>query len=124
MTLDDALDRFLTQLRADGRSVHTRRQYRRHVRLFAAWWRDVGAGGDVGAVSHEDVARFLASREARTRRDGGEKKATTVNTLRSSLRGFFGYLHRAGYIAADPTRLVRRAMCATPPPHSSSRSSR
>ena len=117
MTIDDALARFLVQLEADGRSPHTIGQYRRHVRLFSAWWRDVGPGGAVDAVSHEDVARFLSSPHVRTRRDTGAKKATSMNTLRSSLRGFFKYLHAAGHIAEDPTRLTRRALCAPPPPN-------
>ncbi len=30
MTIDDALERFLVQLEADGRSPHTTGQYRRH----------------------------------------------------------------------------------------------
>ena len=32
VTIDDALDRFLVQLEADGRSPHTIRQYRRKKR--------------------------------------------------------------------------------------------
>ena len=61
MTIDDALARFLVQLEADGRSPHTTRQYQRHVRLLAAWWRDVGPGGAVGDIGHEDIALSLAS---------------------------------------------------------------
>ncbi len=37
--------------------------------------------------------------------------------VRSSLRGFFRYLLAAGHIGEDPTRLTRRALCATPPPN-------
>jgi site-specific recombinase XerC len=36
--------------------------------------------------------------------------------LRTSLRGFFGHCHEAGYIPANPTRLLRRALCSPPPP--------
>ena len=82
VTIDDCLQRFLVQLEADGRSPHTIGQYRRHVLLFAAWWRDVGPGGAIEEVSHEDVAQFLASPHARTRRDSREKKATSMNALR------------------------------------------
>jgi site-specific recombinase XerC len=39
-----------------------------------------------------------------------------MNSLRGSLRGFSGYLHRAGIIPTDPTRLVRRALCGRPLP--------
>ncbi len=117
MTIDDGLARFLVQLDADGRSPHTIKQYERHVHLLAGWWRDVGTGGPIDGISHEDIARFLSSPRARTRRDTRAKKATTVNALRSSLRGFFKYLHAAGHIPEDPTRLTRRALCATPPPN-------
>ncbi len=96
MTIDDALARFLVQLEADGRSPHTIAQYRRHVRLFAAWWRDVGPGGAVGDIGHEDIARFLSSPQARTRRDTGAKKATSVNTLRSSCGDSSGTCTRPG----------------------------
>ena len=110
------LEKFSLQLEADGRSLHTVRQYRRHVRLLARWLRQAGHGGEVEAVGPEDVARFLASPAARRKPGGGAKKATSLNALRSSVKGFFGYLHRAGYVAHDPSRLLRRAVCAGGPP--------
>ena len=69
------------------------------------------------AISHEDIARFLASPQARTRPDGKAKKAASVNVLRGTMKGFFAYLHTAGRIAENPTRLVRRALCGNPPPN-------
>jgi len=116
MTLDDALDLFLTQLRADGRSEHTIQQYARHVHLFGAWLDQEGRGRDAAATTPEVVAAFLASSTARARADGRPRRATSANALRSSLRGFFSYLHRAGHLDQDPTRLVRLAICGTPPP--------
>ena len=116
MKIGSALDRFLQQLDADGRSPHTIAQYRRHVRLLARWAADVGPSDAIDALTHEDVARFLSSPLARTRRDGGVKKATSVNCLRSSLRAFFGYLHQAGTVPKNPAHLVRRAICSPPPP--------
>jgi site-specific recombinase XerD len=113
MHLDDALSRFLTQLEADGRSPHTIGQYRRHVRALGTW---LPPGREIEAVGHEDLARFLAAPVAKTRPDGASKKATSVNALRSSLKGFWGYVHRAGYVAADPSRLIRRAITGPPPP--------
>ncbi len=116
MRITDGLEKFSLQLQADGRSEHTVRQYGRHVRLLSRWLRQEGHCGDIGALGHEDLARFLASPQARTRPDGGPKKPTSLNALRSSVKGFFGYLHRAGYVAQDPTRLVRRAVCSGGPP--------
>jgi integrase/recombinase XerC len=116
MKIQTALSKFLTQLEADGRSPHTIAQYERHVRLFACWCAEVGHGGVLKKISHEDVAEFLASPVAQTRRGGGRKKASTLNTLRTSLRVFFGYLHRSGAIPVDPGRLIRRAHCGKPQP--------
>jgi site-specific recombinase XerD len=116
MIIDEGLQKFLVQLEADGRSPHTQNQYKRHVRLFASWARDVGLSGDISEISHEDVARFLASPTAKTRPDGGLKKATSANALRTSLKCFFRYLHEGAFVSQNPARLVRRAICGTPPP--------
>ncbi len=117
MRIEEALEKFLIQLQADGRSSHTIGQYRRHVRLLAAWAHDVGPGCDeIKRLGHEDVARFLAAPVATGRAGGGVKKATSANCLRSSLRCFLGYLHGAGYLPYNPGRLIRRARCSPPPP--------
>lgn len=117
MRIEEALERFLVQLEADGRSLHTTRQYARHVRLLARWARQDGHCRDrIERLGHEDVARFLASRAATTRPDGRKKKAAAANCLRSSVKGFFRYCHQAGLIHEDPSRLTRRAICSPPPP--------
>ena len=115
MRLEEALSRYLTQLRADGRSEHTSGQYRRHIVLLASWLRERDRSSDVEAICHEDLAAFLSSPCARTRPDGGAKKATSTNALRTSLRTFFRYAHEAGYVRSNPARLIRRALCGTPP---------
>jgi len=116
MKIDKALLKFVTQLEADGRAPSTIDQYQRHIHLFSHWSRDVGHSGDVSDITHEDIAAFLSSSHARTGRHGGHKKATTMNVLRTSLRVFCQFLHEAGYISHNPGRLIRRAVCASPPP--------
>lgn len=116
MRIEEALERYELQLRADGRSDHTAGQYKRHVTLLARWAAQVGLSGDIGDLDHEDVARFLVSAEAATRPDGRPKRATSMNALRSSLRTFFGYLHAVGLLRTNPAALVRRARCGTAPP--------
>src|SRR5436190_13704465 len=124
MTLQSALDRFLVQLAADGRSQHTIKQYRRHVRAFAAWLAHGGRSRAIRAIDHTTVAGFLASPEARQAATGGAKAAVSMNAMRTSLRVFFRYLHEAGAIGQNPARLVRRAICGTPPPRSLSEDER
>lgn len=112
MKLDELLGEYLLQLEADGRSTHTVRQAKRHGRLLAAF---LGAR-EVADVTHQDVARFFTSAMALRTPDGRAKKPTSANALRSSIRCLFGFAHAAGYVAANPARLVRRARCGSPPP--------
>lgn len=116
MNIEEAVSKLINQLEADGRATSTIDQYDRHVRLMAHWCAHIGHSGDVSEITHEDIARFLSSPQARTGRHGGPKKATSMNALRTSIRVFFQYLHEAGYISLNPSRLVKRAICATPPP--------
>jgi site-specific recombinase XerD len=111
MKIEDALAMFTLQLEADGRSPHTRDQYARHVRSLARWH-----DGPIETITHEVLARFLVAPEARLRPDGKPRKATVVNALRSSLRGFFAYCSGCGILQRDPSRLIRRARCGPPPP--------
>lgn len=108
MRLQDALGAFLLQIEADGRSPHTRGQYRRHVHAFANF---VGPERDLAGITVGDVARFLTAPEALAGRS-----TSTMNALRTSLRVFFKYLHEAALAPANPARLLRRARCAPPPP--------
>ena len=119
MRIAEALEKFLVQLQADGRSPHTIGQYQRHIRLLAQWARDAGPRCQrIEKLDHEAVARFLASDIATLRAGGGQKLATSANCLRSSIKTFLGHCHRAGYISHDAGGLIRRARCSPPPPRS------
>ena len=113
LTVEEALSKFMVQLEANGRSEHTQAQYQRHVGMLAGW---LGPGARVDRLDHEDVARFLASPEARSRRGGGLKRASSMNALRSSLKTFFAFLRGAGYTDRDVGRLIQRAKCRPGPP--------
>jgi integrase/recombinase XerD len=116
MLLSEALDQFVLQLQADGRSVHTLQQYRRHLRLLASWLDASGIEPELDAITTQIVARFLTSDAARKTVDGATKLATSTNALRTSIRCFFQYAELAGYVARSPGMLVRRARCGEPPP--------
>ena len=116
MELNEALSAFLVQLRADGRSEHTAKQYARHARALARWATAEGLSTNIEHFTPELIARFFVSPAARTRPDGGTKKAATTNALRTSIRCLFSFLHAAGHVQANPARLVRRARCSPAPP--------
>jgi len=114
--LQDATLAFDAQLAADGRSPHTRRQYARHAAALGRWLARTRRSTDLAQLDHRDLAAFVAAPEARCRPDGAEKRATSTNALRTSLRTLFAYLADAGLLPANPARLLRRARCSPPPP--------
>ena len=116
MRVTTALDRYVTQLRADGRSPHTISQIERHVRLLASWLAEHKLPTDVRRVTHEHVAKFLCSDAVTLRLDGSPRKPTASNAIRSSLRTTFSYFHAAGYAPRNAAALVRRARIGPRPP--------
>jgi site-specific recombinase XerC len=66
MHVQAALQAFLVQLEADGRSPHTIGQYRRHVTSLASW---LAANGSkqVAKLTPEILARFFSTTPRRTR---------------------------------------------------------
>jgi site-specific recombinase XerD len=116
MQLNDAIDAFQLQLEADGRSIRTRKQYARHLRLLGSWLAANGIQPELDAITTSVIARFLTSDAARKTADGAAKLATTANALRTSIRCFFAYAELAGFVARSPGMLVRRARCGEPPP--------
>jgi integrase/recombinase XerC len=116
MDIDQALERYVVQLQADGRVASTIDQVRRYVGLLARWLREQGQPTDVRAITHEHLARFLASDTVGQRHDGRPRRATSANVLRSKLKSFFSYVAAAGYAERNAAALVRRAKCGPPPP--------
>src|SRR5688572_19527049 len=116
MRLPDALERFVVQLQADGRSANTVAQYRRHVDQLARWLADQDVSDELATLSHETLARFLVSPDAKLSHSGRPRRPTTLNCVRSSLKAFCSYCHEAGWIASNPARLIRRARCGGPTP--------
>ena len=116
MHLNDAIAAFQLQLEADGRSIHTRKQYRRHLRLLDTWLDENGIEPELDRITTQVVAKFLVSDQARKTADGSTKTATSVNALRTSVRVFFQFAELAGMVERSPGMLIRRAKCGEPPP--------
>ena len=116
MHLQDALGQFQVQLRADGRSEHTRKQYQRHVRGLIAWLATTAHSSEIEALDPAVIAEFLASDAATASARGGAKQASSTNAMRTSIRCFARWAHESGLVASNPARLLRRARCTPPPP--------
>lgn len=115
MHLNDAIAAFMLQLEADGRSVHTRRQYARHIKLLGSWLSANGIEPVLDQITTQVVARFLTSPMARETVDGQAKLAASVNALRTSVKCFFAFCELASFIPRSPGLLIRRARCGEPP---------
>jgi integrase/recombinase XerC len=116
MKLLAALDRFSLQLRADGRSEHTIKNYSRHVALLDRWLHAYSFSDDLGQVFPEVLAAFLTSDEARASARGGPKSTASMNSLRTSVRVVFAWFHQAGLVPTNAARLVRRGINSPAPP--------
>jgi len=116
MQVQAALQAFLVQLEADGRSPHTIGQYRRHGASLVAWLAANRLPTNVARLTPDLLARFFADDAAKNSCRGGPKKAVSLNAMRTSIRCFAKHLHDAGFVATNPARLLRRARCAPPPP--------
>ncbi len=111
--LSTAIRRFDCQLRADGKSPHTRAVYLRDLRLLAKWLRhDV----NISTITPTKLARFLTSRIFTQTAFGKPKATISINRSKSALRSFFRFLTDAGYLNANPARLIRSAPASQRPP--------
>jgi len=94
--MNEHLEKFLRYLEIErGASPHTLRAYRKDLELFFASASDSAGGFDAG-----DIRGFVASELKR-----GVSKTTASRRL-ASLRSFFRYLHREGFLKANPAKLV------------------
>jgi integrase/recombinase XerC len=101
MRLSTAIGRFDTQLRADGKSDHTRGAYLRDLRALEDW---LQADPDVASITAAELARYLS---ANSDRDA----AISLNRTKTALRMFFKFLTEAGYLKTDPARLIKNGRC-------------
>jgi site-specific recombinase XerD len=116
MNLSEALDVFVLQLRADGRSPHTIKSYERHVGALLDWLDAQRRSTALDAITPQVLAEYLTSDDVRASARGGARSTSTVNAVRTSLRVVFGWLHDAGYVRVNPARLIRRAITSPSPP--------
>ena len=105
MHIQEASSYFEQQLVADGRAPGTVAQRVRHVRAFATWAAGERHGGDIAAVTPHVIARYLGLLSA----NGAPPARRTANSVRSSLRQFFGYLEALGVVERSPARVLRNA---------------
>jgi len=97
MRLSTAIKRFDIQLRADSKSAHTRGAYLRDLRKLEDWLHN---DPDIADITPNMLARFLVA--------GSQGHAAiSLNRTKTALRMFFEFLTDAGYVQANPARLIK-----------------
>lgn len=103
------IDLFLDALWLEsGLSKNTLASYGSDLRIFAKWLKDK----TVLEVEESDITSFMESRYKQ-----GIGTRSSARFL-SSLRRFFGYLHREGSLLVDPTELIEAPHITTTLPES------
>jgi len=94
--MQEHIDRFIRYLEVErGVSAHTVRAYRKDLEEFSIY-----AASKPEDTDLIDIRGFIAAQINK-----GLSKITVSRRL-SSIRSFFKYLHREGYITANPAKLV------------------
>jgi integrase/recombinase XerD len=105
---DELLERFLDALWLEsGLSRNTLSAYRSDLEVFSVWLKTSPA-----AATREQLQAYLAECVRR-----GARPRSTARLL-SSLRRFYQYLLREGFIAVDPTALIEAPKLGRPLPKS------
>lgn len=86
----------LAQMRVG--SERTRREYANDLERFATWAESEGLAVPA-AITAADIERYISS--LRRRHDGRRYSPHARNRALSAIKGFFGYLVKAGVIAGD-----------------------
>ncbi|MCE5314028.1 MAG: tyrosine-type recombinase/integrase [Armatimonadota bacterium] len=98
----EAVDAFIVNLHAQGRSEHTVAAYRRDLNCFIR---------ALPVCLHEitpatiDVA--LTHPTATHSADGTQKSTATMHRLKATLRSFFEWAHNTGLVESNPARFVK-----------------
>lgn len=95
---EDAIQRFLEDREASGKSPWTVRYYRDRLRALAGLLEALGVPLDPRLVRPSQIARDVV---LYSQRQGAKRK--TINGRLVTLKAFFGFLHRQGMIQSDPT---------------------
>jgi integrase/recombinase XerD len=109
MNLEEAVRSFLFRCEAEGLSPHTTRFYRRQLQTLVGY---LGAGtwlGNVGADAIRGLLAWLSHGKRRYDKPDGRAGLApeSVACHYRAARAFFRYLHREGYLEANPMDSIR-----------------
>ncbi len=94
--MNEYTEKFIHYLNIEqGVSPHTLRAYREDLKEFASF-----IDKDLKGIDNLDIRSFLASLHNR------KLKKSSISRKLATIRSFFKYLHREGYVKKNPAKLV------------------
>lgn len=109
-SLSEAIEPFLRQMAADGRTALSIRSYRRELLLLTRALTDVS----LNRVTPDLLNSYLTSPAVQLTVDGTAKQASTINRAKSVIRAFFRWCQQIGLIERNPAAHLRFAVTAPP----------
>jgi len=103
VNLSTAIDQFLTQLEAEGKSPHTLSCYGRDLGLLLAFAGDIEAS----ALNADLLARFLLSTPVTTTHTGAPRGEASLGRIKACLRSFGRYVANVGATGRDPAAWIK-----------------
>nr|BDD44566.1 tyrosine recombinase XerC [bacterium] len=109
MSWEEAISKFETHLRAAGKSPHTISAFLRDLNCL------IGSNRiEPQHITASDLDTFLAGQQFKS--NGTLRSQNSLNRLRTSLRAFFNWMHRAGMIENNPASVIKTTRVAPKPP--------
>ena len=103
MNLSTAIDQFLTQLEAEGKSPHTLSCYGRDLGLLLAFAGNIEAS----ALNADLLARSLLSTPVTTTRTGAPRGEASLGRIKACLRSFGRFVANVGATGRDPAAWIK-----------------
>lgn len=108
--LSRAVESFLRQMAADGRTSASIQSYRRQLVLLTQALGDV----PLTRLTSDGLNGYLTSAAVQLKTDGTPKQATTVNRTKSVIRALFRWCEQMGLVKRNPAAHVRLAVASAP----------
>ena len=108
--LSRAIEAFLRQMAADGRTPTSIQSYRRQLVLLAQALGDV----PLSRLTADRLNGYLISPAVQLKTEGMSKQASTINRAKSVIRAFFRWCDQTGLMKRNPAAHVRLAVASPP----------
>ncbi len=109
--LTRAMESFLRQMAADGRSPGSIRSYRRELIFLSQFLGTISTR----SITVDILNKYLTSSGVQTMQGGEPKQTSTINRTKSVMRAFFRWCQQTGVLKQNPAAHIRLVVTAALP---------